>query len=132
MKEAINWGAWGRRGRAEVWEACLLSMGINPQTVEFDPMRWEYASPPLAPKTFSSKESLSTYVDRTLEVVAAIDAGEFKIAFYLSVENRMLLNLVEFARWCRKHELDGVPDELLALDKSDEAPAIQKVTCPEI
>jgi hypothetical protein len=126
MKDTINWGTWSRRGRAEVWECCLLSMNIDPQTVELDQMQWEYAPPPIAPSTFTSEESLRAYVDRTLEVEAAIDAGAFKIEARLSNANQITLNLGEFARWCKKHELDGVPSELLALDKSDELPAIQR------
>lgn len=103
----IRWKFWGDLKDIKQWEACALSLNINPDSLKRHPQAW-MAGPGSGPifteASFPSKAAKIEF-DRRLQILNRIAKGNLSAT----------VNPVEFAALCLHLEFSGVPPELVAL-----------------
>ncbi len=128
-----NWRKWVLMKKVKVWEACVLSVGLEPESMEFEDERWNEHKPRTGPhiesESFPSPQIEKDYKDLVEVLVANLLEGEhFDINEIGDINNPRgkkyyTVRLDEFVRWAtlNVHWLD-LPPELagLILDKKNE------------
>lgn len=117
----IDWRHWRHMPEIRQWEACALSLNINPDNMKHHPQAW-MAGPGSGPiftdASFLSKAVQSDF-DKRLRLLGAslFSSGYFTAVNNLVVGGRHLatLNLQEFAAWALHVEWEAMPPELVAM-----------------
>ncbi len=116
-----NWRRWLLRKEVKVWEACVLSVGLEPSSMKFERESWMYqqgTGPHIESESFPNSEVENVYKD----LVDALADNLFDIEYFspaaITTEGKGYcgVRLDEFARWAtlRVEWLD-LPPELAAL-----------------
>lgn len=103
----INWKYWGHLSDIAQWEACALSLNINPHDMKRHPQGWMAGpgSPPIfTTESFSSVAAKAEF-DKRLLMLNGIAKGNQLAS----------VNPGQFAALCTFLEFDGVPPELLTM-----------------
>ena len=119
----INWKYWKHMPEVKQWEACALSLGINPDRLEPHPQGWMKGpgAPIFMGRGFPSKAVENDFNNRTRLLEACVFKSPcFKSINGLTIDARhkATIALSEFVDWCASVELD-IPAELTALWKSE-------------
>ena len=117
----IDWRDWRHMLEVEQWEACALSLNINPDTMKHSPQGW-MAGPGNGP-VFLAVSFPSTNVQLKFDKrLRLLGASLFKSPYFTAVNNLVMggrhlatINLREFAAWGLHVELEGMPTELVAM-----------------
>ena len=124
-----NWRRWLLRKEVKVWEACVLSVGLEPSSMKGERESWMYqqgTGPHIESESFPNPEVENIYKD----LVDALADNLFDIEYFspaaITTEGKGYcgVRLDEFARWATlKVEWLDLPPELAALvpNSSDDA-----------
>lgn len=130
---AIDWRYWRHMPEIRQWEACALSLNINPDNMKHHPQAW-MAGPGSGPiftdASFPNKAVQIEFDKR----VRLLGASLFSSGYFTAVNNLVMggrhlatVNLREFAAWALHVEFDGMPPELVAMAEKKPEP-MQAVT----
>lgn len=122
-----NWCKWVLMPEVKVWEACVLSIGLEPKTMEFERESWMYAEgtgPHITSESFPSRESEQKYKDLVDVLAANLLVREHFSPAAVTTRGKGYcgVRLDEFVRWATlKVKWLDLPPELaaLAIDESD-------------
>ena len=124
----IDWRYWRHNPAVKQWEACALSLNINPDNMKHNPQGWMAGpggGPAFLALSFSSVNVQLEFDKR----VRLLGASLFKAPHFTAVNNLVrggrhlaTVSLKEFAAWALHVELEGMPPELLALAETKAAP----------
>lgn len=117
----INWKFWGGLKDIKQWEACALSLNVNPDTMQHHPQAWMAGpgSGPIFTDASFPSETAKAEFDRRLQMLNRIAKGN----------RAATVNPVEFAELCLHLEFTGVPPELVAMaTRTRPAPAQDAAT----
>lgn len=124
-----DWGRLTPTTYVKVWEACVLSVGLEPSSMEFEDNRWgkhkEETRPYITSKSFPTPEVEKNYKALFRDLVANLFVGNHfhvKNINYLQGKGYCGIRLDEFVRWATLNvEWLDFPPELAALviDKSN-------------
>ncbi len=111
----------------KVWEACVLSIGLEPKTMEFERESWMYAEgtgPHITSESFPSRESEQKYKDLVDVLAANLLVREHFSPAAMTTRGKGYcgVRLDEFVRWATlKVKWLDLPPELAGLvkDKSN-------------
>ena len=117
----IDWRYWRHIPEVKQWEACALSLNINPDNIKHSPQGW-MAGPGSGPVflavSFPSMDVQLEFDKR----VRLLGASLFKSPHFTAVNNLVrggrhlaTVNLREFAAWALHVEFDDMPPELVAM-----------------
>lgn len=117
----IDWRYWRHMPEVKQWEACALSLNINPDNMKHSPQGW-MAGPENGP-VFLAVSFPSMDVQLEFEKrLRLLGASLFKSPHFTAVNNLVrgsrhlaTVNLREFAAWGLHVELEGMPPELVAM-----------------
>jgi hypothetical protein len=129
MAQEINWKTWKLRGIAKVWEASLLTLGIDPRPFEDEPIFLrDYGPTSFNIRTRLPGKTLQDYEDRTKELEAAIRLEEIEAEFDGRLQTLFfVVRLVDIAQWAKKHNVEKIPTELLEMiNDAGEVQAVQQ------
>lgn len=119
----INWPYWAILPEVRQWEACALSLGLNPPSLKPSPNGWLLGRPGSAPmfdaSSFASPEVEQEFENRR----RLLEASIFKFPQFFRTTSDLVVGarwkvtimLPEFARWAVHCKLKCLPDELLAM-----------------
>lgn len=124
---AIDWRYWRHMPKIKQWEACALSLNINPDNMKHHPQAW-MAGPGSGPiftdASFPNKAGQIEFDKR----VRLLDASLFSSGYFTAVNNLVrggrhlaTVNLQEFAAWGLHVEFDDMPPELVAIAETKAA-----------
>lgn len=125
---AIDWRYWRHMPEVKQWEACALSLNINPDNMKHHPQAW-MAGPGSGPiftdTSFPSKAVQIEFHKR----VRLLDASLFSSGYFTAVNNLVrggrhlaTVNVREFAAWGLHVEFDDMPPELVAMTETKPEP----------
>jgi hypothetical protein len=122
-----NWCKWVLMPEVKVWEACVLSIGLEPKTMEFERESWMYAEgtgPHITSESFPSRESEQKYKDLVDVLAANLLVREHFSPAAMTTRGKGYcgVRLDEFVRWATlKVKWLDLPPELAGLvkDKSN-------------
>ena len=124
-----DWGRLGPNTYVKVWEACALSVGLEPSSMKFEDDRWgkrkEETRPYITSKSFPTPEVEKNYKALLRDLVANLFVdNHFRVANinYLQGKGYYGVRLDEFVRWATLNvKWLALPPELaaLVLDKSN-------------
>ena len=122
-----NWCKWVLMPEVKVWEACVLSIGLEPKTMEFERESWMYAEgtgPHITSESFPSRESEQKYKDLVDVLAANLLVREHFSPAATTTRGKGYcgVRLDEFVRWATlKVKWLDLPPELagLILDKTN-------------
>ena len=140
MSESIDWRYWRILPDIQQWEACALSIGINPERMVRHPEEWMAgpgASPIFTDAGFPNREAKTEFKKRQ----RLLEASVFTSGFFPTVQGLVMgarwkatIRLDEFASWGAHVGLE-IPPELCALpapvppvSKPQAAPVSEPVT----
>ena len=135
IQAPIDWRYWRHMPEVKQWEACALSLNIEPSSMKQSPNAWMSEPggvPKFTPASFSS-ETVQTEFDKRLRLLGAslFKSGFFTTVNKLVVGGRHLatISLEQFARWGLHVELE-MPPELVAMAVTEPtaAPATDTAT----
>lgn len=134
---AIDWRYWRHMPEIKQWEACALSLNINPDNMQHSPQGW-MAGPGSGP-TFLAVNFPSQAVQLEFEKrVRLLGASLFKSPHFTTVNNLVMggrhlatLRLTEFAAWCLSVELE-MPPELKAMAATPQASKPSEPQAPPV
>lgn len=118
---AIDWHYWGHMPEIRQWEACALSLNINPDNMKHHPQGWMTGTgcgPIFTDASFPSNAEKIEFGKRERLLGASLfSSGYFTAANNLVMGGRHLatVNLREFAAWGLHVELEAMPPELVAM-----------------
>ena len=129
----IDWRYWRHIPEVKQWEACALSLNINPDNIKHSPQGW-MAGPGSGPVFLAvSFPSMDVQLDFDKRV-RLLGASLFKSPHFTAVNNLVrggrhlaTVNLREFAAWALHVEFDDMPPELVAMAEKKPEP-MQTVT----
>jgi hypothetical protein len=116
-----NWRRWLLRKEVKVWEACVLSVGLEPSSMKFERESWMYqqgTGPHIESESFPNSEVENVYKD----LVDALASNLFDTEHFSAAAINMTgkgycgVRLDEFVKWATlKVEWLDLPPELAAL-----------------
>ena len=117
----IDWRYWGHIPEVKQWEACALSLNINPDNIKHSPQGW--MAGPGSGSVFLAVSFPSMDVQLDFDKrVRLLGASLFKSPHFTAVNNLVrggrhlaTVNLREFAAWALHVEFDDMPTELVAM-----------------
>lgn len=126
----IDWHYWRHMPEVKQWEACALSLNINPDNMKHHPQAW-MATPGSGPlftdASFSSKAVQSDFYKR----LRLLGASLFSSRYFTAVNKLVMgsrhlatLSLQEFAAWALHVELERMPPELVQMAETKTAPTL--------
>ena len=118
---AIDWRYWRHMPEIRQWEACALSLNINPDNMKHHPQAW-MAGPGNGP-IFTDASFPSGVVQIEFDKrVRLLGASLFSSGYFTAVNNLVMggrhlatVNPGEFAAWALHVELEAMPPELVAM-----------------
>lgn len=115
----IDWHYWKCRQEVELWEACLLSLNINPDRMQRDPNGWmagPRGGPHFMSESFPKFDDEENYRKRLILLKDYLSNREHFSAGKINMNNPNLcgVRLSEFAAWALFIEYQ-IPDELAAI-----------------
>ena len=118
-----KWQFWLHMREVKLWEACLLSLNIDPKRIRPSRSGWLAGGPVFDVDSFRSREMHDDYNDRLRLLRSNLSSTSFTPGT-LDMGNPNLhgVKLSEFAAWCAKVECDDIPAELSAIAKPPESP----------
>ncbi len=111
----INWKYWGSLPALKQWEACALSVNVNPENLKAKRMVMP-GMPVFLPESFPSR-TVELEFDRRLTMINRYGGGNHLAVVYPQW----------FAGWCLHVGLENLPPELVAMTAT-EPPAAPVVT----
>jgi hypothetical protein len=127
-----DWKEWKHTPMLQVWQACALSLDIDPHSMKSSPDSWMADSKIYASESFPSEDAKAQFESRQRMLLANLipkRGGSFSyFEFDFEDPHMSKIPLSEFAAWCVECEFD-IPPELAALakDKPQAALAAAKV-----
>ena len=124
----IDWRYWRHMPEVKQWEACALSLNINPENMKHRPQGWMTgpgSGPIFADGSFPGKTAQVEFNKRLRLLSASLHTSAFFTAVNnLVVSGRHLatINLREFALWGLHVEFDDMPPELVAMAETKPEP----------
>ena len=125
----IDWRYWRHMPEVMQWEACALSLNINPDNMKHHPQAWMHgpgSGPEFTAASFPNEAGQIEFHKR----VCLLSASLFSSGYFTAVKNLVMggrhlapVNLREFAAWALHVELEGVPPELVEMAQTKTAPA---------
>lgn len=110
---AIDWQFWKHMSEVKHWEACALSLNINPDNLQKLTQTWLYG--PVSDSTFTRMSFPSRTVNIEFDKrVRLLGASLFKSPHFGGGRHLAAVKLSQFAAWCASVELD-IPPELKAM-----------------
>ena len=129
----IDWRYWRHMPEVKQWEACALSLNINPDNMKHHPQAWMTGPGSgliFTDASFPSKAGQIEFDKR----VRLLDASLFSSGYFTAVNNLVrggrhlaTVNVREFAAWGLHVEFDDMPPELVAMAETKPEP-MQAVT----
>lgn len=126
---AIDWAFWRAMPNAKHWQACALSLSIDPDSLKASPNAW-MAGPGRGPifesESFPSREAEDKFNKR----LRLLDANRYDEKFFTLPMAKFSnlgpdeVRLHEFAAWALSVGWSDAPQELAALAKSKAVPAL--------
>lgn len=135
VPQTPNWREWGRVPQVMAWQACALSLNIDPHSLkQFD--EWRDGHPHFKDSNFSSSAIRNEFYLRQRVLVANLPNNQEWFGKRLSAGGNSNVSLSEFSAWALSIDWD-MPPELVAMARKHgeqaDAPAPQKdapVTSP--
>lgn len=123
---APDWEFWARLPCVRVWEACALSLNIDPDSMQHSPGGW-MAGPGHGPifeaRSFPSREAEEQFSKRRRLLTQSIgNPAHFRLhSIIMGDPARCEIYLSEFSAWAMSEmKWDGLPPELVALAQKPE------------
>jgi len=130
VAEKPNWKEWKYTPQVRVWQACALSLDIEPYSIKFYPLSWHtgpYADQLFDDESFQSENEKKEFKSRQRILLNNLNSKENSLWFSPNPNRPNLgeVSLPEFAAWCSSVEWP-IPKELAALAKKpDTATAVK-------
>ncbi len=130
VAEKPDWKEWKYTPQARVWQACALSLDIEPYSIKPNPISWQtgpYADQLFEDESFQSENEKKEFKSRQRILLNNLNSKENSLWFSPNPNRPNLgeVSLPEFAAWCSSVEWP-IPEELAALAKKpDTATAIK-------
>ncbi len=130
VTEKPDWKEWKYTPQARVWQACALSLDIEPYSINFYPLSWQtgpYADQLFEDESFQSENEKKEFKSRQRILLNNLNSKENSLWFSPNPNRPNLgeVSLPEFAAWCSSVEWP-IPEELAALAKKpDTATAVK-------
>ncbi len=121
VAEKPDWKEWKYTPQVRVWQACALSLDIEPYSINFYPLSWKtgpYADQLFEDESFQSENEKKEFKSRMRILLNNLNSKENPLSFSPNPNRPNLgeVNLSEFASWCSSVEW-SIPQELAALAK---------------
>lgn len=115
----IDWHYWQNMQEVALWQACLLSLNMNPDAMQYSKHSWmmgPYDGPHFELKSFPSDQDLDNYRKRLNLLKSNLPNREHFSPGKVNMEssNSSGVKLPEFAAWIKGIGL-SIPDELEAI-----------------
>lgn len=131
-KKDVDWDFWQNMPHAMAWQACALSLNIDPDSMKHSGSGWMAGpgrGPFFEPSSFPSKDVADQF-DKRLRLLSA-RITKFHLHSINQARSRCEIYLSEFAAWAvSEMKWDGLPPELVALtqeqDKQAEAAPVTR------
>ena len=129
-KKDVDWEFWRNMPHAKAWQACALSLNIDPDSMKHSGTGWMVgpnSGPFFEPSSFPSRDVANQF-DKRLRLLSA-RITQFRLhSIIQGAPARCEIYLSDFAAWAvSEMKWDGLPPELVALarkqDKQAAAPA---------
>lgn len=124
---SMDWSFWLAMPTVEVWQACALSLAIDPDTLPMDQYARAYEGvglPVLGTNCFSAPELADKFNKRLRLLTATLSAGEGTFRRPRDIgraPSQRKIYLPDFATWAASIAVfDGLPPPLIALVKTVE------------
>lgn len=127
MTASIDWRYWRISPEIQQWEACALSLGLNPESMRRHPQAWmaePSAGPIFTNSSFPNREAETEFKKRQ----RLLEASVFTSGFFPTVRGLVMgarwkatIRLNEFATWMAHIGLD-MPPELYTLHEPASKP----------
>jgi hypothetical protein len=119
---SIDWHYWRNMQEVKIWQACILSLNIDPDSMEFDRDGWMDATaeaPHIRRESFYSPQDCEQYRKRVNLLRSNISKPEHFSPGAINMGNPNLsgVRLAEFAAWAVHIGL-SIPSELELLSRS--------------
>ena len=130
VTEKPNWKEWKYTPQARVWQACALSLDIEPYSINFYPLSWQtgpYADQLFEDESFQSENEKKEFKSRQRILLNNLNSKENSLWFSPNPNRPNLgeVSLPEFAAWCSSVEWP-IPEELTELAKKPDTATIVK------
>lgn len=128
MMKNPDWDFWRHIPHAKVWQACALSLNIDPDLMKHSPHGWMNgigSGPDFEPLSFPSRD-VKVLFDKRLRLLAAHIGNPAHFRLHLIIMGnpaRCEIYLTDFARWAvSEMEWGDMPPELVALAQKPDEP----------
>lgn len=126
-----QWQEWKHTPHVRVWQACALSLNIEPHSMQPSPYGSDYESNSSSnlhflPESFPAEDSKEEFELRQRVLLANLPNRKFFSPGILSMDapNKCGVDLLEFATWATSIVAwEGLPPELVALTQKPEKQA---------
>jgi len=129
VAEKPNWREWAHIPQVQVWQACALSLDIEPNSIKRNPNSW-MTGPGIdqlfKDESFQSENEKKEFESRQRILLKNFGSKENSLCFSIHPEHANLseVRLPEFAAWCPSVEW-SIPKELAALAEESETSTIK-------
>jgi hypothetical protein len=116
-----NWDEWKHIPNVEIWQACLLSLNIDPNSMVHSAGAWQAgnAAPPIfASRSFPNEASEKAYESRLRELIANSNNPDYFSPEIICLNNpkKSMVRPAEFLNWALKTvSWQNIPDQLSAM-----------------
>jgi len=126
--EKPNWKEWKCTPLVRVWQACALSLDVEPYSINVYPLSWQtgpYADQLFEDESFQSENEKKEFKSRQRILLNNLNSKENSLWFSPNPNRPNLgeVSLSEFAAWCSSVEWP-IPQELETLAKKPEAATV--------
>lgn len=124
MAKAIDWEFWAHMPALQVWQACALSVGIEPDNLKPIAHGWMDGvggDPIFEEKSFPSRDAKEGYSKRLRLLTAYLtDSDHFRIhTLDIYSKARCQIYMADFARWAVfQMKWESLPPEIVVLAES--------------
>ena len=135
VAEKPDWKEWKYTPQARVWQACALSLDIEPYSIKPNPISWQtgpYANQLFEDESFQSENEKKEFKSRQRILLNNLNSKENSLWFSPNPNRPNLgeVSLPEFAAWCSSVEWP-IPEELAALAKKPDTATTDTVVHSE-
>lgn len=133
-KKDVDWDFWRNMPHAMAWQACALSLNIDPDSMKHSAHGWMAGpgrGPFFEPSSFPSRD-VEDQFDKRLRLLSARITKFHLHSIIQGAPSHCEIYLSEFAAWAvSEMKWDGLPPELVALtQKQDKQAGAAPVTSP--
>jgi len=130
VTEKPNWREWKYTPQVQVWEACALSLDIEPDSIKKNPISWQtgpYADQLFEAESFQSENEKKEFKRRQRMLLNNLNSKENSLWFNPNPNRPNLgqVSLSEFAAWCSFVEW-AIPKELTELARKPETATVAR------